>query len=110
MDAARFWASGGAGDGAQLHADLEAFGMAPPAPADERFGVFEENVATVELFLEARTQWCVATGMGGMLWLGLNYGGLQALLEGWPRRKRAALFAGVRAMESAALGVLNRKA
>lgn len=76
--------------------------------AEAEFGVFPENVETVEMFLSLQTQW--RTGpMGGCL--GLEYPGVKAALDlrVRSRRRRAELFDALQAMERAALLVLNAK-
>lgn len=70
------------------------------------FEVYEENWPVVELFVRASTQWRM--GMGGPV--GLDYGGvaLTARLTGVKLTRE--VFAGLQAMEAAALDELNRRA
>lgn len=71
--------------------------------------IHEDNWDTVLLFLDCATQWRVAIGMGGALWLGLDYAAVAALMQmrGLARARRAALLADLQIMERAALAVLN---
>ena len=55
------------------------------------------------------TQWRVAVGMGGAVYLGLDYSAVCALMQLLDLPKPAELFADLQAMESAALRELNRK-
>nr|WP_279290439.1 DUF1799 domain-containing protein [Rhizobium skierniewicense] len=56
-------------------------------------------------FLACQTQWRVEMGMGGLLWLGLNYPACKLVLDdiGAP----AGVFADLRVMEAAAMPILN---
>lgn len=84
-------------------------------PEADAFPVMPENWAAVQAFCDLSTQWrCqVVAGLGGgaVVWLGLDYPGLQAALDlaGVPRRERRDLFARLQIMERAALPVLNAR-
>lgn len=67
------------------------------------FGVWPENVKTVEVFCALETQWNHLVGMQGAVPVGLRY---EALGEVWrmlgvKRRQRAEIFQGLQAMERA---------
>jgi hypothetical protein len=57
------------------------------------------------------TQWRIAAGMRGLVWLGLDYAAVPTVLRMLrsPRVDWPALFDGLRIMESAAARELNRK-
>ena len=63
----------------------------------------------VELFRQLSTQWRMAVGMGGAVYLGLDYSAVWALMQLLDLPKRADLFADLQVMELAALRELNRK-
>lgn len=72
------------------------------------FDLWDINAGVLELFLGVQSQWrCIAVaGMGGgaMIWLGLDYAGVDAFM----RRARiddadGELFTGLVAMEAAAM-------
>jgi hypothetical protein len=72
--------------------------------------VWPEHVEAVELFCALATQWRVAVGFGGVMFLGLDYAALEAVmrLRGVRPKDRARLFGQLRVMEAAAAAVLNR--
>ena len=70
-------------------------------------------------FLECQTQWRAVAGMGGLVWLGLDYSACREILA--PRRSSRSrrrpspripsrIFDDLRLMEAAALPVLNEVA
>jgi hypothetical protein len=95
---------------AEFDAALVAFGLQPgsrddaaPAP-DELCYLWPCNVRAWNVWQQVQTQWRV--GMGGRE--GLDYGGVQVYLASLPGlrpKARAELWAGLRAMEHAALAV-----
>lgn len=117
-EAAAFWARGGKPDGDSALDDLVLFGVDRATaqewlgdlPAEE-FSVWPDNWPTVQLFLALQTQWRVALGMGQAVWMGLDYAAAQAAMQmlGVARKDRQETFAGLCAMERAALPLLNRK-
>lgn len=80
-------------------------------PEEAVFCVWPEHVEAVELFCALATQWRVAAGFGGVMFLGLDYQAVEAAmrLRGVKPRDRARLFAQLRVMEAAALPELNRR-
>lgn len=77
----------------------------------EAFEVWPENVETVSVFVTLETQWqVVTTPKGGLVVIGLCY---QALIEavwqacGVKYERRGEVMRGLRAMEQAAVPLLN---
>lgn len=74
--------------------------------ADDRFGVWRENVESLRAFIRLRTRWVwVANGMGSAMRTGLDYAGvIMALpLMGVKRNRLDAVFNDLQEMEWAAL-------
>ncbi|WP_004181383.1 DUF1799 domain-containing protein [Nitrosospira lacus] len=96
-----------------MEEDLRAFGITvepeanEDAAEDNAFGVWKENVKTVEFFLSVLTQWRVH-GMTGAI-LGFEYPGIVAAMAMNGIRNQKRLFADLRIMESAAMEILNRE-
>jgi hypothetical protein len=116
-DAARHWARGGKTRGADAAAELAILGIdaeeakqwVGDGDQQELFEVYACNQGVLTAFLSVSTQWRVVAGMAGMIRLGLDYGGVLAALKllGVPKGDRPRIFEGLRAMEQAALEVLN---
>lgn len=67
----------------------------------------------VRLFDAMRTQWRVVAGMGGLVYLGMDYGPLRGLLRPlglWARRDDAELLRQFQVMERAGRDELNKRA
>lgn len=73
---------------------------------DKDFGIWPENVATLQTFMSLKTQWRVGP-LGGFL--GLDYPGVQAALALRRVKKPGQVFEDLQAMERAALEVLNKR-
>lgn len=73
--------------------------------------MWPENWDAALLFAAVASQWRVAAGLGGVVYLGLDYAAVEAVMRmrRYPGARRAELFEQVRLMEAAALGVRNRK-
>ena len=56
-------------------------------------------------FLECQSQWRVAAGMAGLIWLGLDYPACRLVLD--DMQAPAGIFSDLRYMEGAALKILN---
>ena len=69
------------------------------------FEVFEENWPTVEVFLQLQTQWQINNGA----WVGLYYSSIDFILRLRKSEDQLEIFEGLRVMEAAALGLLNKK-
>lgn len=75
----------------------------PAAP--EAFELMRVNVAALEAWLACETQWRVAAGMGGLTWLGLDYGAVDVVLRRLGMEEPDRVFRDLQVMESAALSV-----
>lgn len=67
----------------------------------------------VRLFDAMRTQWRVVAGMGGLVYLGMDYGPLRGLMRPlglWPRRDDPELLRQFQVMERAGRDELNKRA
>ena len=78
----------------------------PPAP-DEAFEVLPPNADALDAWLTCQTQWRVAVGMGGMVWLGLDYSAVDVVLRRMKLADPDAVMADLQVMEGAALKVLG---
>jgi hypothetical protein len=81
------------------------------AQAEPEFLLWREHWAAWYVFLSSGTQWRLAVGLGGALWLGLDYTGLDVVRRAcgitdtdWPE-----VFEQVQVLETEALAVRNRK-
>ncbi|WP_347268183.1 DUF1799 domain-containing protein [Paracoccus sp. (in: a-proteobacteria)] len=77
------------------------------APAPESFEVLPQNADALDAWLSCQTQWRVAAGMGGMVWLGLDYGAVDVVLKRARYADPDAVFRDLQVMEGAALRVLG---
>lgn len=73
---------------------------APSSPTAEAFEVMPANWSSIIAFLGCETQWRAAVGMAGLVWLGLDYAGVEVALR---RLGREACFEDVQLMEAQAL-------
>ena len=73
--------------------------------AEEGVAVWAENWLSVTAFLDCGTQWRAVAGLGGVVWLGLDYSGVDVVLR--RREAGAAVFADVQVMERAALAAFD---
>ncbi|KQV78471.1 hypothetical protein ASD15_21910 [Massilia sp. Root351] len=80
-------------------------------PVDLDCHVWEENWATVLLFLDVSTQWNVSAGMEGRIYWGLDYQKVESTMRmlGIAQELQPDLFRGLRVMEQAALPLLNER-
>lgn len=69
--------------------------------------VAQENWASLLLFLDLGTQWRTHLGPAGLVFLGLDYSAVEALMRMKGLKGRRKLIADLQAMEEAALPVLN---
>lgn len=89
-------------------AAFAALGVAvdlPAAPARTAYEVWPENWDAVCAFLACETQWRVAVGQGPLIWLGLDYTAVDAVLRRQFPESPPAIFDAIRVMETAALNV-----
>lgn len=92
--------------------DLAAFGAPPeiiaaasPDPSEHLFGIWEENVEALMMFMRLQTQWNVVPGG----YVGLNYQSAEFLFRIHNVADAAAMMDDLQAMEIAALQVLNKR-
>lgn len=73
------------------------------------FDIYPDNEAAVAVFLALQTQWRVISGMARVVYQGIDYSAVPAVLSlmAIPRADRGESFVALRVMESAALRVLN---
>jgi hypothetical protein len=104
---------------------LRSLGVAPELVAQAQaviaernakaaFGVWPEHWHAVQALLAMATQWRVVAGMGGVMWVGLDYGPLRdelrCLRRSIPRQCRqpeAEVRSQLKVLEAAALNVFN---
>ena len=92
---------------AELAADFAAMGVTVAAdrcPDDGVIEVDQRNWDSVRAFLGCQTQWRVAIGFAGAVWLGLDYAAAEIVLR---MIGGGATLADLQAMEMAALPILN---
>lgn len=77
----------------------------PTAP--DSFDVPRENWRPVTAFVALETQWWVMPGPTELIWCGLDYAAAAAAHRGRSRRAWQRLLGELKAMEAAALEVLN---
>lgn len=86
-------------------------GAIPPSRTDEEaFAVWSINADSLRTWLACETQWRVAAGMAGLIWLGLDYAGVNVVLTLLAPDDPAALFADLQIMEDAALAAFSEAA
>ena len=76
-------------------------------PGKDAFAIWPENLPALELFLDLETQWRMAIGEVHLLYVGLDYPAAEALMRARRLRNRDILFDDLRAMERAALPIMN---
>lgn len=93
-----------------LRREFEELGAAlapgtPVSTASEGFDVMPVNWISVCTWLACETQWRVAAGLAGLIWLGLDYTAVDVVM----RRSRAddAVFDDLLVMETEALATFN---
>lgn len=78
-----------------------------PLPID----VWPEHHTAVQIFMRCNTQWVLQIGFGGAVYTGLNYTGVQVLIDAWGVRQRQLkeLWDQLQYMEQIALPILNNR-
>jgi len=71
------------------------------------FPIAEANRETVLLFLSLQTQWRVAPTERGLMWFGLDYVAVAALMRMKKTKGKARMIERLQMMEEAALSVLS---
>lgn len=77
----------------------------PAAQIEEAIAIMPNAWPSLHAFLACQTQWRIAVGMSGMLWLGLDYPACKLVLD--DINAPAHVFADLRVMEAAAMPILN---
>lgn len=74
----------------------------------ETVGVWASNRDALNRFLACGTQWrAAAAGLGGLVWIGLDYAACAPMLDGRGLAMTPALWSDLQEMEAAALAVMN---
>lgn len=98
---------------AELGASEEAIDLAlaerKPADESEVCGVWAENWPVLRIFLGMATQWQMLAGFSASMWLGLPSTAIESELRMRRVKDRATVLDDLRAMERAALEILNQK-
>lgn len=82
-------------------------GLPEPDPNADAFEIWPENWETLTIFMALTTQFNGIAGMAGVVWTGINYPSVLTVFELYGVSDRRAMFEDLRAMELAALEVLN---
>ncbi|WP_320202470.1 DUF1799 domain-containing protein [Agrobacterium rosae] len=77
---------------------------APPIEQDQ-LEIMPNAWDSFMAFLSCQTQWRVAAGMAGLIWLGLDYAACKLVLD--DIEAAPGTFADLRVMEAAAMPILN---
>lgn len=97
----------------ELAADFAVLGVqvaAETAQDDEDFEVMLANADTLRAWLASATQWRAAVGLAGMIWLGLDYAGVEVVLRRLGLSDPDAVFVDLQLMEEEALAVFGEAA
>jgi hypothetical protein len=81
------------------------------ASKEENFAVYEDNWESLMFFLAVANQWNVTANVSNLIYLGLNWSGIESVIRTFrpvQKAKRAQLFDDLRIIERAALSVLNK--
>jgi hypothetical protein len=81
-------------------------GVILPEPEPVEFGIWPENLETLELFMDVQTQW--RTTSAGVM--GLDYGVVLSLLSLKKANDPLALLRDLQVMETRAVELINREA
>ena len=71
------------------------------------FAIWQDNVATLEVFLACRSQWRILAGFGCVVYLGLDYPGVEVVMRRLNVSDNKTMFNDIQHMEWAALAVFN---
>ncbi|WP_337267057.1 DUF1799 domain-containing protein [Oryzifoliimicrobium ureilyticus] len=78
---------------------------AQPETAETDFLIMPNAWESFKAFISCSTQWRMAVGFGGVIWLGMDYPACKLVLD--DLQSPPHVFADLRLMEAAALPVLN---
>lgn len=77
-------------------------------PSAQTFEIMAQNTATFRVWMACETQWRVASGLGGMVWLGLDYNAVDVVLRRRHIENGDEVFADLMEMEAEALNVFAK--
>lgn len=75
----------------------------------EKIEVWAEHWPALEVFIACRTQWRVAAGAGGLVYLGLDYPALESVMRMRGIEDPAETLGHIQQMEAGALEVINQQ-
>lgn len=81
--------------------------MPQPGAAKDAVEVMAQNRESILAWLAVETQWRVASGIGDLLWLGLDYSAVDVVLRRTAPDKPDEVFADLMMMEAEALSVFR---
>ena len=67
------------------------------------------NADTLDAWLSCETQWRVVAGLGGVSWLGLDYSGVNVVLDRLGFTSPKQVFADLQIMEGTALATFGER-
>jgi len=105
MALGRHWAGGGRGS--QFKGASEAFGTDSDRQETD-LEIWPEHVQAWHVFAGCGTQWRVIAGMGGVVYQGLEYTSVEAVMRLHDVTDRARCMAAVQCLEIGARESLNR--
>ena len=75
------------------------------------YQLWPEHAHAWNVYLGCSTQWQMAAGMGGVMWLGLNYQGVDFVMRRYrvPRKRYDEVFAQVQVMEDEERSIRNSR-
>ena len=90
-----------------IQAEFADLGVSVQANEDEESGdiisVWRVNWPVVTLFLDLETQWRAVAGLAGIVWTGIDYTSVRAVLDIRRRRRQGRLLDDLMVMEREAL-------
>lgn len=81
----------------------------PPPRPPKILRVHPENWKAFEIFDACHTQWRLVVGMGGVVYQGLDYSSVTAVIQAFSVKDHRKIFNQIRALEAGALSVLNER-
>lgn len=73
------------------------------------FQVHPDNWKAFKVFEACRTQWRISTGVGSVIYQGLDYAAVVAVINAMGIKKSSLVFNQVRTIEYGALSVINEQ-
>lgn len=81
---------------------------APVQSQPEALEIMAQNVTSFRVWMACQTQWRVAAGLGGIVWLGLDYPAVDVVLRRSAVENADEVFADLMEMEAEALDVFGK--